>query len=130
MANHKGSEGYVKVGSNTVSEVRDWSLTISADTVEDTTMGDAARTYKSSLTSGSGSVTCYWDETDTTGQGAMSAGSEVTLNLYPEGATIGDTYYTMSAIITEEGASASFDGMVEATFSFQANGAVTTSTVA
>ena len=130
MANHKGSEGYVKVGSNTVSEVRDWSLTISSDTVEDTTMGDSSRTYKSSLTSASGSVTCYWDETDTTGQGAMTAGSEVTLNLYPEGADSGDTYYTMSAIITEEGASASFDGMVEATFSFQANGAVTTSTVA
>jgi len=36
----------------------------------------------------------------------------------------------MSAIITEEGVSASFDGMVEATFSFQANGAVTASTVA
>ena len=130
MANHKGSEGYVKVGSNTVSEVRDWSLTISSDTVEDTTMGDSARTYKPSLTSASGSVTCYWDETDTTGQGAMAAGSEITLNLYPEGSTAGDTYYTMSAIITEEGASASFDGMVEATFSFQANGAVTTSTVA
>jgi len=130
MANHKGSEGYVKVGSNTVAEVRDWSLTISADTVEDTTMGDSARTYKPSLTSGSGSVTCYWDETDTTGQGAMTAGSEVTMNLYPEGSTTGDTYYTMSAIITEEGVSASFDGMVEATFSFQANGAVTASTVA
>ena len=130
MANHKGSEGYVKVGSNTVAEVRDWSLTISADTVEDTTMGDSARTYKPSLTSGSGSVTCYWDETDTTGQGAMTAGSEVTMNLYPEGSTTGDTYYTMSAIITEEGVSASFDGMVEATFSFQANGAVTSSTVA
>ena len=124
MANHKGSEGYVKVGSNTVAEVRDWSLTISADTVEDTTMGDSARTYKPSLTSASGSVTCYWDETDTTGQGAMAAGSEVTLNLYPEGATTGDTYYPVTAIITEEGVSASFDGMVEATFSFQANGAV------
>ena len=130
MANHKGSEGYVKVGSNTVAEVRDWSLTISSDTVEDTSMGDSARTYKPSLTSGSGSVTCYWDETDTTGQGAMTAGSEVTMNLYPEGSTTGDTYYTMSAIITEEGVSASFDGMVEATFSFQANGAVTASTVA
>jgi len=130
MANHKGSEGYVKVGSNTVAEVRDWSLTISADTVEDTTMGDSARTYKPSLTSASGSVTCYWDESDTTGQGAMDAGSEVTMNLYPEGSTTGDTYYTMSAIITEEGVSASFDGMVEATFSFQANGAVTSSTVA
>jgi hypothetical protein len=130
MANHKGSEGYVKVGANTVAEVRDWSLTISADTVEDTTMGDSARTYKPSLTSASGSVTCYWDESDTTGQGAMDAGSEVTMNLYPEGSTTGDTYYTMSAIITEQGVSASFDGMIEATFSFQANGAVTESTVA
>lgn len=130
MANHKGSEGYVKVGSNTVAEVRDWSLTISSDTVEDSTMGDSARTYKPTLTSASGSISCYWDETDTTGQGAMTAGSEITLNLYPEGSDTGDIYYTMSAIITEEGASAAFDGMVEASFSFQANGAVTTSTVA
>ena len=130
MANHKGSEGVVKVGSNTVAEVKDWSLTQSADTVEDTAMGDSARTYKPSLTSASGSISCFWDETDATGQGAMTAGSEITLNLYAEGDASGDTYYTMSAIITEEGASASFDGMIEATFSFQANGAVTTSTVA
>jgi hypothetical protein len=129
MANHKGSEGVVKVGSNTVAEVRDWSITISADTIEDTAMGDSARTYKPSLTSATGSISCYWDESDTTGQGAMTAGSEVTLNLYPEGDDSGDTYYTLSAIITEEGASASFDGMVEATFSFSANGAVTTATV-
>jgi len=129
MATHKGSEGVVKVGSNTVAEVRDWSLTITADTVEDTTMGDSARTYKPSLTSASGSISAYWDETDTTGQGAMTAGSEVTLNLYPEGDSSGDTYYTFSAIITEEGASAAFDGMVEASYSFSANGAVTTTTV-
>lgn len=129
MATHKGSEGVVKVGSNTVAEVRDWSITITSDTVEDTTMGDSARTYKPSLTSASGSISAYWDETDTTGQGAMTAGSEVTLNLYPEGDTAGDTYYTFSAIITEEGASASFDGMVEASYSFSANGAVTTTTV-
>lgn len=129
MATHKGSEGVVKVGSNTVAEVRDWSLTITADTVEDTTMGDSARTYKPSLTSATGSISAYWDETDATGQGAMTAGSEVTLNLYPEGDSSGDTYYTFSAIITEEGASAAFDGMVEASYSFSANGAVTTTTV-
>ena len=46
MATHKGSEGVVKVGSNTVAEVRDWSITITSDPVEDTTMGDSARTYK------------------------------------------------------------------------------------
>jgi hypothetical protein len=130
MANHTGSEGVVKVGANTVAEVRDWSLSETADTIEDTAMGDSARTRKAGLTSASGSISAFWDEADTTGQGAMTVGAEVTLNLYPEGATSGDTYATLSAIITEAGVSASFDGMVEATFSFEANGAVTWGTVA
>jgi hypothetical protein len=130
MAVHKGSEGYVKVGANTVAEVRDWSLSESADTIETSSMGDAARTYTTGLTSASGSVSVHWDETDSTGQGAMTVGSEVTLNLYPEGSDSGDTYATLSAIITEAGVSASFDGLVEATFSFTANGAVTWGTVA
>lgn len=130
MANHKGSEGVVKVGSsNIIAEVRDWSLTETSDTIEDSTMGDSARTYKPSLTSASGTITAFWDETDTNGQGALTAGAEVTLNLYPEGADSGDTYATLSAIITEAGVSATFDGMVEATFSFAANGAVTWTTV-
>ena len=130
MANHTGSEGVVKVGANTVAEVRDWSLSETADTIEDTAMGDSARTRKPGLTSASGSISAFWDEADTTGQGAMTVGAEVTLNLYPEGATSGDTYATLSAIITEAGVSASFDGMVEATFSFEANGAVIWGTVA
>lgn len=129
MANHKGSEGVIKVGSNAVAEVRDWSLDQTADTVEDTVMGDAARTRKSTLTSASGSLNCYWDETDTNGQVALAAGSEVTMNLYPEGDTAGDTYYTLTAIITSFSISASFDGMVEASISFESNGAVTTNTV-
>jgi hypothetical protein len=130
MANHTGSEGVVKVGANTVAEVRDWSLSETADTIEDTSMGDSARTRKPGLTSASGSISAFWDEADTTGQGAMTVGAEVTLNLYPEGATSGDTYASLSAIITEAGVSASFDGMVEATFAFEANGAVTWDTVA
>jgi len=130
MANHTGSEGVVKVGANTVAEVRDWSLSETADTIEDTSMGDSARTRKPGLTSASGSISAFWDEADTTGQGALTVGAEVTLNLYPEGATSGDTYASLSAIITEAGVSATFDGMVEATFSFEANGAVTWDEVA
>ena len=95
MATHKGSEGTVKVGSNAVAEIRSYSIEESADTLEDTSMGDSARTYKSSLTSFSGSLDVFWDETDTSGQGALTIGSEVTLNVYPEGDTSGDTYYTV-----------------------------------
>ena len=130
MAVHKGSEGYVKVGVNTVAEVQNWSLTETAETIDTSSMGDTARSYVPSLTTASGSIAVRWDETDTSGQGAMTVGAEVTLNLYPEGSDTGDTYATMSAIITEAGVSASFDGLVESSFSFQVNGAVTWDTAA
>ena len=129
MATHKGSEGIVKVGANSVAEIRSYSIEESADTLEDTSMGDSARTYKPSLTSFSGSLDVFWDETDTSGQGALSIGSEVTLNVYPEGDTAGDTYYSGSAIVTGVSRTGSFDGLVEASISVQGNGALTETTV-
>ena len=59
MGTHKGSEGFVKVGSATIAEVKSYSLEESADTIETTKMGDAARSYLPSLTSFSGSVDCF-----------------------------------------------------------------------
>jgi hypothetical protein len=129
MANHKGSEGVVKIGANTISEVKDWSLSETADTIEDTVMGDVARTRKGSLTSASGSLSCFWDETDANGQIAMQAGTEVQLKLYPEGSATGGYFASVNAIITTQDASAAMDGMVEATFSWESNGAVTWATV-
>ena len=128
MATHTGSEGTVKVGANTVAEIRSFSIATTADTAEDTTMGDSWRTFKTTLKGWSGSLDCFWDETDTTGQGALVDGAEVTLNVYPEGATAGDKYYTGLAIITGTTINSSFDGLVEASFSFQGTGALTLST--
>lgn len=129
MANHKGSEGTVKVGSDAVAEIRSFSIEETGDTLEDTSMGDSARTYLASLTSWSGTVDVFWDETDTNGQGALDVGSSVTLNLYPEGDTAGDTYYTGTAIVTSKSVSSSFDGMVEASFGVQGSGALSETTV-
>ena len=129
MATHKGSEGVVKVGTNTVAEVRSYSIDESADVLEDTSMGDSAKTYLASLTSFSGSLDVFWDETDTSGQGALTVGSSVTLNVYPEGAHSGDTYYSGTALVTGVSRSGSFDGMVEASITVQGSGALTASTV-
>jgi len=130
MATHTGSEGTVKVGSDAIAEIRSFSIEETADTLDDTTMGDTARTYKPSLTTFSGSVDVLWDETDSTGQGALTVGAEVTLALYPEGDASGDTYLTGSAIVTNRSISSSHDGLVEMSISVQGNGALTTSTVA
>lgn len=130
MATHTGSEGTVKVGSNAIAEIRSFSIEETADTLEDTTMGDTARTYKSSLTTYTGSVDVLWDETDTNGQGALTIGAEVTLNLYPEGDTSGDTYYTGTAIVTGRTINSTYDGLVEMSISVQGSGALTETTVA
>ena len=129
MATHKGSEGTVHVGANAIAEIRSYSIEETADTLEDTSMGDTARTYKSSLTSFSGSLDVFWDETDTNGQGALDIGAEITLNVYPEGDTSGDVYYSGTAIVTGVTRSASFDGLVEASVSVQGTGALTETTV-
>jgi predicted secreted protein len=129
MATHAGSEGTVKSGANAIAEVRSFSLEETADTIEDTSMGDASRTYLTGLKTFSGSVDVFWDETDTDGQVSFSVGSSVTFAVYPEGDTAGDTYYSGTAIVTGRTITSSFDGMVEASFTLQGTGALTASTV-
>lgn len=129
MATHTGSAGTVKVGANAIAELKSWSLDQSQDTVETTKLGDTVKTYSATQSSSSGTMDCFWDETDTNGQVACTIGATVTLNLYPEGATSGDTYYTGSAIITSVGVAQTHDGIVERSLGFQITGAVTIGTV-
>jgi hypothetical protein len=111
-----------------LAELRSWTITETADTMEDTTMGDSWRTYQSVLKAWTGSAVCYWDETDTGAQMALTAGASITLTVYPEGISSSapaDTYYSGSAIVTSIERTAAFDGMVESTFNFQGSGALT-----
>lgn len=129
MATHIGRDGVIKVGANTVAELRSFSIEETGDTVEDTVMTDTARTFTPTLTSFTGSADVYWDETDTLGQAALTVGAAVSIGFYPEGDTVGDTYYTGSCIVTGVSRSSSFDGMVEASITLQGSGALTASTV-
>jgi hypothetical protein len=128
MATHTGSEGTIKIGADVVGELRSFSLESTAETIEDTSMGDTNRSYKVGLKTFTGTASVYFDETDA-GQILLVAGAEITLNVYPEGASSGDTFYTGSAIVTGKTINSSFDGMVEAEISFQGNGALTESTI-
>ena len=128
MATFTGNSGSVKVGANTLGEVRSFSVTETAETVEDTAMGDTWRSHKAGLNSWSGSIECWFDDTDTA-QGSLTVGTSVTLDLQPEGTDIGDFLLSGTATVTELGHSNTIDGMVERTFSFVGNGALTTTTV-
>jgi predicted secreted protein len=132
MATHTGSEGTVRVGANAIAEIRSYSVEETADTVEDTSMGDPYRTFKTTLKAWSGSVDVFWDETDTNGQVALVVGAEVTANFFPEGASAGtsEKYYSGTAIVTGKTVTGSFDGMVESSITLQGTGALSLLTLA
>lgn len=129
MATFSGSDGVVLVGSDQVAEIRSYSIDETMDTLEDTAMGDSSRTYKTSLKQFSGSADVLFDDTDSSGQGALTVGSSVTLNVQMEGNTAGDHKFSGTVLVTGRTISASYDGLVEASISFQGTGALTESTV-
>ena len=129
MAVHAGSEGTIKIGSNAVAELLSYNLTESIDLIEKTAIADSFRSYTTGKGSWSGEVSTNWDETDSSGQGAMTIGASVTLNVYPEGADSGDTYYQGTAIITSIDRSADAEGLVTATYGVTGTGGLTAATV-
>jgi len=129
MATHTAANGVIKVGANAVAEVTGYSLEYNSDTVEDTVIGDSARTYLPTLKTFTASLDAFWDETDTNGQVALVVGTEITFSLHPEGTDSGDTYYTGSGIITGRTISSAVGEMITASFSVQGTGDLTATTV-
>jgi len=128
MATHTAANGVIKVGSDSVAEITGYSLEYTSDTVEDTAIGDSARTYIPTLKSFTASLDAFWDETDTNGQGALTVGTSITFSIYPEGDTTGDTYYTGTGIITGRTITSSVGEMITASFSVQGSGDLTETT--
>lgn len=128
MATHEGKYGVLKVSTTTVGEIRGYTLNETAATVDDTVMGDDWTTHKATQRSWQCSGDLFWDEADA-GQLALTVGSTVTLNLYPEGADSGDTYKQGSAVIVGFDVTGRHDSVVEAAFSATGTGALATLTV-
>ena len=114
MAVIKGSQGVIKAGTNTVAEVRSYSMDHNAEVVEKTAMGDSARSYVSTLTQFTASVEVFYDDTDTA-QTALDAGNSVTLEVYPNTTAGGSKYYSGTAIVTGITRTGSADGGKAAT---------------
>jgi hypothetical protein len=108
MATYKGSDGVVTIGGTAVGEIRSFSVEESADTIEDTAMGDTSRSYKSSLKSFSASIDALFDNDDS-GQDALTIGSEVACIFRSQG----------TGSINQ-----SYDGLVETSFTLQGTGAL------
>jgi len=131
MATHySGEAGVIKIGSNTIAEITDFSADQTGETIEDTELIDSWKTFIAGKKSWTASANAHWDETDTNGQEACTVGASVTLNVYPEGATAGDKYYTGTALVTSVGIAVAEGSTVKRSIAFQGSGALTLSTAA
>lgn len=128
MASLVGNAGVVNIDSQAVAEIRSYSIDVTTDTIENTVMADASRQYVKGLSSFTGSADVYWDAShfstvDLDGLINGSVGdTAVAIKVYPEGT---GAYWGGNVIITGYSISASFDGMIEASISFQGSGQLT-----
>ena len=125
MANISGNSGDVTISANIVAEVLSFSLTEGVNVIDDTVIGDAADTHLVGTTNWSGSLSCFWDDTDATGQEAMVIGASLEVHLRPEGAGTGNIDFNGTASITSIERAVANNAIVTANFSFQGNGALT-----
>ena len=137
MATLTGNNGTIAVGGQVVAAVRNFSVEVTADTIETSTMGTDVRTYVLGMSSYSGSADIYFDPAEfdtyettfnpTTGNvGAAPINVKFYID-YAAGSG-NDTVFTGSAIVTGYTVNSTMDGMVEASISFQGSGATTFST--
>ena len=135
MATLTGNNGQITIGGTTVLNVRNFSVDITSDTIETTTMGIEARTYLKGLSTWSGSADIYVDTANLTG------GANAIAGLIATGGAVGDSTVAVvlaldssgatllkklsgNAIVTGFTVNSSMDGMIEGSISFQGSGAV------
>jgi predicted secreted protein len=142
MATITGNDGAISVNGIAVLAVRSWSIDMTADTIETTTMGNDTRTYIKGLSTFSGSADVYFDpDTATSGFDAAETtfnpanastvvgASGVAGKFYVEYLASGnDQLFQGNLIVTGYTVNSSMDGMVEASISFQGTGSVAFST--
>jgi predicted secreted protein len=138
MAILTGNNGNIKLDATvggsvaTIAAVRNFSIELTRDTIETSTMGVDVRTYINGMSAWSGSADIYFDPVASTGHLAV----HTVLN--PTSGTVGQSTLTFEGyladtagkfsgevIITGFTVNATMDGMVEASISFQGSGACT-----
>lgn len=125
---HHGKEGVLKVGSDVMSGVTGFTIDTTADVVEDTSLGNSAKTYMAGRTAFSGSIDMHYDEGDTA-QENLDVGATIAFTLLPEGNTSGDQSFAGSGIVTSMSVGVTLDGVSTRSVAFQGTGALTIGTV-
>lgn len=128
MATHKGKEGTVNIGAQTVGELRSFEVTETANEVDTSTMGSDWTGVDSTQSSWKASANMFFDPDDAAQQ-LMIIGTKVAVEFYPQGETTGLVQQTGTALITSIGRPQAHDNIIERNFELTGDGALTTTVV-
>lgn len=133
MTAYVGNAGVIQLDDDTgtaqtVAEVRSYSIETTADTIEKTVMANTTRQYVKGISTFSGTADVYWDpdhfttiDMNPTIGSVGAANKVVTLKIYPTGS---GTSWNGEVLVTGYTVTGSFDGMIEASISFQGTGSI------
>lgn len=119
MAKYHGFKGQVRMNGTLVS-LATWDLDKSTDKQKVTSFGDPNQTYVEGLPDVKGTLSGFWDDTDTTMLAASENAAGVTLALYPSSLTALKYHY--GPAIMDYKMSVDVNGAVTVSASFVANG--------
>lgn len=124
MAVIKGNAGSIKLSTNVVAEMKEWSVEVAQEFVDTTAFGDTMREQTATFASWSGSGSGSYDIADTNGQLALQtawlAGTTVTPRFY-----VDTTHYYTGLAYVNASISAAVDGVVSVSYTFTSAGALT-----
>jgi hypothetical protein len=131
MATLVGNDGQVTIAGQAVVSTRNFSVDMTSDTIETSTMGQDVRTYVKGMSSWSGSADIYFNTDDyqantiiTSTSLAAIGSAPVAVKFYLDQEDTNDVVLYGNGIITGYSVSSSMDGLVEATISFQGSGPI------
>jgi predicted secreted protein len=133
MTTYIGNNGVVKTAAEggtvaAVTEVTNFTIESTADTIDASVMGSLNRVYKAGMQTFTGSIEVQYDPADAE-QERLEVGTTIDFELYPQGTaetgTEDKNYYSGSAIVTGRTITTPLDGMVSMSIAIQGTGALT-----
>jgi hypothetical protein len=132
MATLTGADGVVTFANVAVGSVRNFSVEVTADTIETSVMGNDTRTYVKGMSSYSGSADIYFDPVEFNGNAHFNIGSSsaqvgaspIAAKFYLVNDSTDTVLFANSVVLTGYTVNSSMDGMIEASISFQGSGAL------
>ena len=123
MAGITGTAAYIKFGTTTIStDYRSFSTAEEMALVDQSAGADTYRSYLTTLTDGSGTMSIVIQSEDTATWGAVAPGTEATLEWGEEGTAAGKPKHTVNAIIESREKTLEYADLVVADISFKFSG--------